>query len=196
MLLIVGLGNPTEEYAKTFHNLGFMTVDKLSEKLDKKIKKAECNALTATFSRKGETIVLAKPMTYMNESGQAVKGLMQKYGISSDEVIVIFDDFAIPRFATRARAEGSGGSHNGMKNVIALLGTEAVKRIRIGMGNNSPGDKKDYVLSNISADDLASYDGVFSAVAEALIEYMDKGDFNLVMRSLNVHSSGEKEVAK
>lgn len=184
MLIIVGLGNPTEEYKYTFHNLGFMAIDKLAEKLGKKIKKAECSALTSTFSKNGEKIVLAKPLTYMNLSGKAVKSLLAKYGASPSDLIIIYDDFDIDRFSLRARASGSAGTHNGMKSVVAELQTENFKRIRIGIGGEE-NDKKDYVLSPINQEDMKTFQEVFERLSDAVATYIAGRDFDALMRELN-----------
>ncbi|HOB63609.1 MAG: aminoacyl-tRNA hydrolase [Clostridiales bacterium] len=187
MLIIVGLGNPSAEYENTFHNMGFMAVDKLAQKLNKKIKKAECFALTAAFSAGGEKIVLAKPMTYMNLSGDAVKSLAAKYKATSDEIIIIYDDFDIPRFTLRARSEGSGGSHKGMKHIIEKLGTQAIKRVRIGIGKEDR-EAKDYVLSKIKKEDEAAFGKTFDALAEFLSEYIKTRDFDAFIRDCALYA--------
>lgn len=184
MLIIAGLGNPSEEYQNTYHNIGFMAVDALAEKLGKKIKKSENNSLTAVFSYKGEKIVLAKPLTFMNLSGEAIKSLAVKHKALPSEIVVIFDDFDLPRHTARARAEGSGGSHNGMKNIIAVMNTENIKRIRIGIGRET-GDAKNYVLSNINKLDMPGYEKVFDKVASALKKYIESRDFEALQREIN-----------
>lgn len=185
MLLIVGLGNPTEEYQNTFHNMGFMAVDKIAEKLQKKLKKAECSSLTSVFSVKGEKVVLAKPLTYMNLSGLAVKSLMQKHGATLNDLIVIYDDFDLPRFTLRARASGGPGTHNGMRNIVAELQSEDFKRIRVGIGGTEV-EKKDYVLSNISKGDGERFEALFYSLAEEIQAYISKRDFDALMRGVNV----------
>ncbi len=182
MLLIVGLGNFGKEYEKTYHNMGFFVIDKLAEELGVTIKKAECSALTAVKSKKGEKIVLAKPTTYMNGSGDAVASLVAKY--KSDDVIVIYDDIDIARFSVRARRDGSAGTHNGMRDIVKKLGTTAIKRVRIGVGRGD-GELKDYVLSNIRKDDEEAFAATFAKVADALLKYVDTRDFDLLMRAVN-----------
>ena len=187
-MLIVGLGNPGKEYETTFHNMGFLAIDALAERLNKKIKKAECSALTSTFSVGGETVVLAKPLTYMNLSGQAVKSLLKKYGMTPDELIVLYDDLDIDRFSVRARKFGSGGTHNGMKNIIFELKTEQFKRIRLGIGKTDV-PVKDYVLSRIPSADISRFNETFQSVAAALETYLrsqkTEPDFNALMVTLN-----------
>jgi len=186
MLLMIGLGNPSSDYENTFHNMGFMAVDRLAEKLGKKIKKAECSALTSTFSLKNEKIVLAKPMTYMNLSGEAAKSLASKYGASPADVIIIYDDFDLPRFALRARAEGGPGTHNGMKSVIAELGTQGFKRIRIGIGKEDA-EAKDYVLSGIKKEDASKFSETLDALAALLARYIGDRDFDALMRDCTLY---------
>lgn len=164
--------------------MGFRAVDALAQKLGKTLKKAECNALTVTFSRSGEKIVLAKPLTYMNASGESVKGLVAKYKATPADIVVIYDDIDIPRHTLRARASGSAGTHNGMRSIVSLLGTEAFKRIRVGIGRK-PGDLADYVLSEVPADDRVAFAEDYERVAEALEAYIRDRDFEAVMRKLN-----------
>lgn len=184
MLIIVGLGNPGKEYENTFHNMGFRAVDALAEKIGKNLKKAECNALTVTFSKKGDKIVLAKPLTFMNSSGEAVKGLVAKYKAKPEEVVVIYDDIDLPRHTLRARASGSAGTHNGMRSIVSLLGTEGFKRIRIGIGRG-PGDLADYVLSDVPSCEKEAFGGDYLRIAEALEAYISDRDFEALMRKLN-----------
>ncbi|MCL2629952.1 MAG: aminoacyl-tRNA hydrolase [Firmicutes bacterium] len=184
MVLIVGLGNPGKLYENTFHNLGFLAVDLLAKKLNKEIKKYDCQSLVTVLQRNGEKIVIAKPTTFMNLSGNAVKSLCAKYGATPDDIFVLYDDFEIPRFTLRARAFGSGGTHNGMKSVVSVLGTESIKRIRIGMGD-SASPKKDFVLSPIPKDDMENYAPVLTKLADALIDYIANKDIDLLMRTLN-----------
>ena len=184
MIIIVGLGNPTEEYAKTFHNMGFMAIDTLADKLGKKIKKAECDALTVTFSCNGEKVVFAKPLTYMNLSGKAVKSLIAKYKAQPEDVIILYDDIDIDRFTLRARVSGSAGTHNGMRDIISTLGTTNIKRVRIGIGREGY-ELKDYVLSKVKSEDEAEFKKVFDKLADALSAYIKNADFEALMRAIN-----------
>ncbi len=185
MILIVGLGNPTKEYENTFHNMGFRALDALANKMGKSIKKAECQSLTCTFSRNNEKVIFAKPLTYMNLSGQAVKSLMQKYGVKNEELVVLYDDIDIARFSLRARASGSAGSHNGMKSIVASIGSQDFKRIRIGIGKENAYNLADYVLSQIKAEDNKIFETVFEKIAECLEGYLKHNDFERLMRELN-----------
>lgn len=185
MLIIVGLGNPTAEYAETYHNMGFKAVDAIAEGFNKSIKKAECNALTVTFSRKNEKIVLAKPLTYMNLSGEAVKSLMAKYKAAPEELIVIYDDVDLERYTLRARAFGSAGTHNGMRNIVEVLGTDRFKRIRVGIGRSGY-ELKDYVLSRVPEAEREVFAKNFRLLADIIKNYVADGDFDKLMREVNV----------
>lgn len=150
MKIVVGLGNYGDKYAYTFHNMGFLAVECLSDRLGIKLKNRECSALTGVGSYKGEKLVIAQPLTYMNLSGKAVKELLGKYKATSRDLIVLFDDIDIPRATVRVRQSGSGGTHNGMRNIISSIGTEDFPRVRIGIGRppeNMP--LVDYVLCDV-----------------------------------------------
>jgi PTH1 family peptidyl-tRNA hydrolase len=183
-MLIVGLGNPTSEYENTFHNMGYKTIDTLANIIGKKIVKSECHSLTAIKDVNGDKIILAKPLTYMNLSGQAVKELMAKYKQTKEDIIIIYDDIDIPRYSVRTRANGSGGTHNGMRNIIELINTNEFKRIRIGIGKNEY-DLKDYVLSKIPKEDIATFDKTFEQVSNLLLEYINTRDFDKLLRESN-----------
>ena len=166
--LIVGLGNPDKKYFDTYHNIGFCFIDKLSSKLDIKVKKKECKSLTGEgFIEREEQqidpktgkiqtkiikekIILAKPQTYMNLSGEAVLELVKKYKFSLDEILIVLDDIDIEAGTYRYRENGSGGTHNGLRNIVQLLKSQEFKRIRIGIGKDERMDLADYVLSKIS----------------------------------------------
>jgi PTH1 family peptidyl-tRNA hydrolase len=184
-MIIIGLGNPGKVYENNFHNLGWRALDALADALNKKIKKAECSSLTVVFSRGGEPVILAKPLTYMNLSGEAAKSLLKKYKQTPQDLVVLYDDFDIERFTLRARASGSAGTHNGMKNIVSLLETLDIKRVRIGIGDKD-GDKKDYVLSDVSPEDLKQYNALFDTLSSALTEYIKDKDFDKLMRSTAV----------
>lgn len=183
-MLIVGLGNPGEEYADTYHNMGYMAVDALAELMNKKINRLECSALTAIKDIGEEKIILAKPVTYMNLSGQAVKSLMAKYKQKTEDIIIIYDDIDIPRFSVRVRERGSAGTHNGMRNIVSILGTEDFKRIRMGIGREER-DLKDYVLGKISPEDKKLFLERAEAVAKLLSEYIKTEDFDKLLREGN-----------
>ena len=159
MYLIVGLGNYGMEYENTFHNMGFMTVDILAEKLGVRFKKKECESLVAEAYINGEKVIIAKPQTYMNNSGRAVKQLMNKYKLTEDSLCVIYDDYDLPKGHVRIRPSGSAGTHNGMRSVIGETGLKNFTRIRIGIRDEEVNIPIiNYVLSRIrSADDDLFY---------------------------------------
>jgi len=134
MYLIAGLGNPGREFANTKHNIGFITIDYLAEKHDIKVKKIKHKALVGEGIISGEKVLLLKPQTYMNLSGESIKKAVDYYDIDSDHLITIFDDIDIPMGSLRIRKKGSAGTHNGMRSVIRLLGDDSFPRIRIGIG--------------------------------------------------------------
>ena len=123
MYLIVGLGNPEKQYETTFHNMGFLAVGEMADKLGVKFKKKECEASVAEAFLGGEKVILARPLTYMNASGRAVKQLLAKYKAAPENLLVIYDDFDLPKGKLRIRASGSAGTHNGMRSIIGEIGT-------------------------------------------------------------------------
>ncbi len=170
MYIIVGLGNPEQQYFKTFHNMGWLAVGDAANLLDVKFKKTECEAQTAEAHINGERVILAKPLTYMNNSGRAVKQLLAKYKTTPKELVVIYDDYDIPKGKIRIRPEGSAGTHNGMRSVIAEIGTQNFARIRIGIRDpevNIP--IINYVLSNVKADDYDLFVGACNRAAQAAV---------------------------
>ncbi|MFA6865895.1 MAG: aminoacyl-tRNA hydrolase [Clostridia bacterium] len=184
-MIIVGLGNPTEKYKNTYHNMGFMTIDTLAKNLNKRIIKKECDAQTSVFDKNGQKIILAKPLTFMNNSGFAVKQLMNKYNQTESDLIIIYDDIDIPRFSVRTRFSGSAGTHNGMKSIVTSINSTQFARIRIGIGLNDF-DLVDYVLSNIPKEDKDNFDTTFEKVAKLLEEYINSNDFDKLMRESNI----------
>ncbi len=175
MKIVIGLGNYGDKYAYTFHNMGFLAVECLADKLRLKFDKRECDALVAVGYRGGEKLVLAKPWTYMNLSGVAVKQLVKKYKAELKDLIVIFDDADIPKGSVRVRLKGSGGTHNGMRNIIQCLGSEEFPRVRIGIG---PVPERvpiaDYVLSDVPAAERQLFFDAFSAAADEAVKLIDE----------------------
>lgn len=186
MYLIVGLGNPEKKYFNTFHNVGFMCVDKLAEKLNVDFNKVECKSVTAHARVNGQKVIIAKPVTYMNLSGQAVVELTNKYKIEKGNLIVVYDDVDIPLGNVRIRKNGSAGTHNGMRNIVGLLGTEDFPRIRVGIGQETPMALMDYVLSQITDADREKLDPAVTHAAQALDEYVNGQPFEQIMQRHNV----------
>lgn len=152
MYLVVGLGNPDRQYADTFHNVGFLVADRLARLLGANFDKGECRAICAHARLCGEKVIVAKPITYMNLSGESLKELVKKYKIEREKCVVVYDDADMPLGAIRLRKSGSGGSHNGMKNIIENMRTEDIFRVRVGIGRpqNDRMELKDYVLGKIN----------------------------------------------
>lgn len=184
MKLIVGLGNPGKEYEKTRHNAGFLTIDKLLNKLNIKLDKNKCKAIYGIYRHNDEKIIIAKPQTFMNLSGEAVTSLMKFYGIDINDVIIIHDDLDLPVGKIRIRYQGSCGGQNGMRSIINLTGTSEIKRIRIGISNNKLIDTVDYVLGKFSKEEYKVFDESIEKAAKAIIYSFDH-DFNDVMSKFN-----------
>ena len=185
-MLIVGLGNPGKKYEDTVHNMGFMTVDVLLDKLGARLDKKGCEAEYCVQYIGGEKHIIAKPQTYMNLSGVSVKMLANSNKIPFEGVLIIYDDIDLPLGNVRVRKEGSGGSHNGMKDIVAQCGTTARPRVRIGVGDERGNrDLKDYVLSKVGKEKHAVLDKVFDKVADGIWQYIVDRDIDALMRKLN-----------
>lgn len=186
MYLIVGLGNPEEKYAKTFHNLGFLAAGDCAAILGVKFKKKECEASVAEGYLGGEKVIIARPLTYMNASGRAVKQLIKKYKVSPDELVVLYDDYDLPKGHVRIRPSGSAGTHNGMRSVIAEIGFSQFARIRIGIRDESVNVPIiDYVLSEIKKDDYDLFASACTRAAEAALLFARGESADHVMSKYN-----------
>ncbi len=152
MYIIVGLGNPTNEYKNTRHNVGFSVIDAIAEKYDISVLEKKHKALIGKGFIDGQKVILAKPLTYMNLSGESVRELVDYYKIDEkEELIVIYDDISLDVGQLRIRKKGSAGGHNGIKNIIAHLGHDTFMRIKMGVGEKPKGyDLADYVLGHFS----------------------------------------------
>lgn len=184
MKLIVGLGNPGKDYEKTRHNAGFMCIDEVAKKLNMSFDTKKFKALIAMGFVGGEKVILMKPQTYMNLSGEAVGECARFYNIDLEDILVISDDLDLPTGKIRLRAKGSSGGQNGLKNIINHLGSQEFKRIRIGIGNNKNYDTKDYVLGKISKDDQILFDEAKTKAANAAVDFISK-PFERVMGAYN-----------
>ncbi len=186
MYLIVGLGNPEKKYERTFHNMGFLAAADCAERLNAKFKKKECEASIAEGYVGGEKIVIARPMTYMNASGRAVKQLLAKYKVSPEELVVIYDDYDLPKGHVRIRPNGSAGTHNGMRSVIAEIGFSDFARVRIGIRDPEvEAPLIDYVLSEVRKEDYALFTEACNRAAEAALSLAKGEDVGLVMTKYN-----------
>ncbi len=170
--LVVGLGNPGAEYENTRHNVGFKTADILEKEYAVNSFKLKNNALVCDCQIKNHRILLVKPQTYMNLSGQAVAALSRFYKIPLENIIVIFDDISLPQGKIRVRAKGTHGGHNGIKNIIEHLSSTDIKRIKIGVGAkpNPDYDLKDWVLGSFSKADMNEMEEAFKKAANAVKE--------------------------
>ncbi|MEG6617171.1 aminoacyl-tRNA hydrolase [Peptococcaceae bacterium 1198_IL3148] len=183
MKMIVGLGNPGPEYAKTRHNVGFMLVDKLAESLKVTVNKSKNKALIGETQMGQEKILLVKPQTYMNLSGEAVGALARWYKLTATDIIVIYDDMDLPLGKLRIRPAGGSGGHNGMKSIIAALGTEAFPRMRIGIGKNQA-NSINHVLGKFNAEEMATIDATIEQTMQAVQTWV-RQDINASMNKYN-----------
>lgn len=173
--ILVCLGNYGQKYENTRHNIGFMAADRLVEKRDLKCNRLRFRALTEVIDFGGARVLLMKPQTYMNLSGEAVGEAARFYKIPADHVIVISDDISLPLGKVRVRGSGSAGGHNGLKNIIAHLGTDAFPRVKVGVGapENPEYDVIDWVIGNFSPQEKKIIDDALDralAAAECIIE--------------------------
>ena len=175
--LIVGLGNPGPEYAKTRHNVGFRCLDLLAEKLGVRVDKAKFQGLYGQTDYHGNRLYLLKPLTYMNLSGQSVLQLSAYFQIPPQRIIVLFDDISLEPGRLRVRAEGSAGGHNGIKSVIAQLGSEAFPRVKIGVGAKPTPeyDLATWVLGSFPPAEEKAVSAALDAAGDAALTIIDKG---------------------
>ena len=186
MKMIVGLGNPGKEYERTRHNAGFLVIDELARKLNVSINEKKMNALYTIYRHKGESIILLKPQTYMNLSGESIRSLADYYKIDVEtELLVIFDDVSLDVGQIRIRKKGSAGGHNGIKNIIANLGTDTFERIKVGVGEKPKGyDLADYVLGHFTkAEQELMEEGYQNAISA--VERIVQGEIDAAMNQFN-----------
>ena len=187
MKLIVGLGNPDAEYKNTFHNLGFMCVENVAERLGLSFSKEKCRALIAEGRIGAEKVILAKPQTYMNLSGESVRELVSFYKIPLNDIIVIYDDYDLNKGFVRIRENGSAGTHNGMRNIIKELGTGEFARVRVGF--HPEGESKipliNYVLSGIKEEDKKIFEKVINAVGKLGESFANGCELQKIMQQYN-----------
>jgi peptidyl-tRNA hydrolase, PTH1 family len=177
MFLIVGLGNPGERYARNRHNVGFQCVKYLADRHGLEFGEKQHKARLALGTIRGQRVVLAKPFTFMNDSGQAVAALVRWHKLDlATQLLVIYDDLDLPFATIRLRANGSAGGQNGMKSIIQLLGTQQFARLRVGIGRPADGrDPKDYVLNNWDRDQAAQLPALYARVADAAETFISDG---------------------
>ena len=179
--LLVCLGNPGDKYENTRHNVGYMVADELAERQSKPIQRLKFKALTNTLTISGEKVLVMKPITYMNLSGEAVRQGVDFYKIPPERVLVVSDDTALALGRLRIRTKGSAGGHNGLKNIIQHLGTDQFPRLRVGVGEkpHPDYDMADWVLGRFTGEDKKTIDGAVKRAADAveciLAEGIDRG---------------------
>lgn len=175
--IVVGLGNPGDNYARTRHNAGFRAVDRLAAMLNVKIDRAKFRGLTAQAVWHGQKLLLVKPQTFMNESGLSVMDAARFYKLPPERVIVLFDDISLPVGRLRVRADGSAGGHNGIKSIIGCLNSQSFPRVKIGVGQkpHPDYDLADWVLSNFTKDEDAHIERAVGAAAEAALTVIAQG---------------------
>ena len=185
MFLIVGLGNPEEEYSNTRHNMGFDTINKLANEYNIKINKNKFKGLCGSGIIENEKVILLKPQTYMNLSGESIKEAMAFYKIKSENIIVIYDDIDIEPGIIKIRKKGGPGGHNGMKSVISEIDTQNFPRIRIGIGKpESKGQLIEYVIGKMPQTDKDILEKATILGKEAIIEIIKNG-VDIAMNKFN-----------
>ena len=191
--MIVGLGNPGREYEKTRHNCGFRAIDLLAQKLGCKVDKAKFQGLYGQVSYNGVKLLLLKPMTFMNLSGQSVLQLSAYFHVPPQRIIVLFDDISLEPGRLRIRNDGSAGGHNGIKSIIYQLNSDQFPRVKIGIGESGRDreDTADFVLSPLSSD---SYEGV-KAAPQAVLDIIEQGvDYAMQRANSKKPAKEQKEV--
>ncbi|PLR93302.1 aminoacyl-tRNA hydrolase [Bacillus sp. T33-2] len=185
MKLIVGLGNPGKQYEKTRHNIGFEVIDALSGRLNIPLNQAKFKGVFGIGNMSGEKVLLLKPLTYMNLSGESIRAVMDYYDIGLEELAVIYDDLDLPVGKIRLRQKGSAGGHNGIKSTIAHLGSQSFNRIRVGIGRPvTPMPITDYVLGRFAKEEQAAIEQVVKHCADACEAWLKK-PFLDVMNTYN-----------
>ncbi|MEG0285603.1 MULTISPECIES: aminoacyl-tRNA hydrolase [Vagococcus] len=186
MKLIVGLGNPGSKYRGTKHNVGFIALDEIAYQEKVTFNKTQFEADIAEFFLNGEKIILAKPQTFMNESGRSVRPLMDYYNIADEDLLVIYDDLDLPIGKIRLREKGSAGGHNGIKSIIAHLGTKDFNRIKVGI--DRPKNGKEVVSYVLSSFPKETHDDMLNAMkqtADASLYWAEGHDFVNTMNQFN-----------
>lgn len=175
-ILVVGLGNPGPEYEQTPHNLGFLTLDRLAARHSIRLSRMECRAVVGSGTLEGKPALLAKPQTFMNLSGQSVKGLLEKYSLKPDRLILVFDELDLPWTHVRVRPKGSAGGHNGVKDVIRCLGTDEFTRLRLGIRPDHPvSDAARFVLAPFKSAQMKELDELLDAASTAVESIIAQG---------------------
>ncbi|MGL5434945.1 MAG: aminoacyl-tRNA hydrolase [Lachnospiraceae bacterium] len=176
MFMIAGLGNPSKEYDRTRHNVGFSVIDRLADKYGIAVSEKKHRALCGKGMIEGEKVILVKPQTYMNLSGESIRSVLDFYKMDADQIIVIYDDISLTPGQLRIRQKGSAGGHNGIKNIISHLGTQEFPRIKVGIGEKPANmGLAAYVLSRFSQGEQKLMDEAFRDAAAAAVMMMTDG---------------------
>ncbi len=186
MFIIAGLGNPTLQYDHTRHNVGFDVIDTIADQYNISVDGRKNRAFCGKGMIEGQKVILAKPQTFMNLSGESIRGLVDYYKVDpASELIVIYDDVSLAVGQLRIRKKGSAGGHNGIKNIIAHLGTEVFPRIKVGVGEKPPRyDLADYVLGHFSREERVLMEEGFQEAADA-VKMMVNGEIEAAMNRFN-----------
>lgn len=186
MFIIAGLGNPTRQYEGTRHNVGFDVIDALADKYNIAVDGRKCRAFVGKGIIEGQKVLLVKPQTYMNLSGESIRGIVDYYKIDpEEELLVIYDDISLNPGQLRVRAKGSAGGHNGMKNIIACLGTDVFARIKVGIGKKPKEyDLADYVLSHFGKEERELVREAYGFAVSAA-EQIISGEIQAAMNEYN-----------
>lgn len=186
MFIIAGLGNPTKEYEGTRHNVGFQVIDKIADKYNISVDGKKCRAYVGKGIIEGQKVLLVKPQTYMNLSGESIRGLVDFYKIDPEsELLVIYDDISLNPGQIRIRKKGSAGGHNGIKNIISHLGSDVFMRIKVGVGEKPKGyDLADYVLGHFKGEDRIQIEEGYEKAVTAAGEIL-KGEIDAAMNEYN-----------
>ena len=185
MYIIVGLGNPGKKYEHTRHNMGFLALDLLADKYGIRVDRLKFKALTGEGRIEGKKVLLVKPQTYMNLSGESVRDVVNFYKEPIENLIVIYDDIDLPEGTLRIRSKGSAGTHNGMRNIVYLLGEDGFPRIRVGIGGERKADLVDYVTGKVTEKEADALWGALNKAAEAAADIVIN-DINHAMQEYNI----------
>ena len=191
MYIIAGLGNPTREYEKTRHNVGFEVIDVLADRLGTTVEEKKFKGCYGRGIIGGQKVLLLKPQTFMNLSGESVRAAADFYKVDPEHIIIVYDDISLDVGQLRIRKKGSAGGHNGIKNIISHLGTQEFPRVRVGVGEKPPRmDLADYVLGHFSQGERKIMEDAVKEAADAVMEAVEEG-IDHAMNSHNRKKDGQ-----
>jgi PTH1 family peptidyl-tRNA hydrolase len=192
--LIVGLGNPGPRYTQNRHNAGYQCLERIARRYDMTVGKVMFKAYVSRGQIGDHRVVLARPLTFMNLSGLAVRPLLRWYHLALDDLLVIVDDLDLPVGSIRLRQKGGSGGHKGMRSIIQALGSQDFPRLRIGIGRPVHGEPEDHVLSNFTADERAVMEGAFDQAVAAVASFVTQG-IAVAMNKANASPNGRRDGA-